>query len=399
MHTFTRGLVAAACLLTAPAIADAPPVHAAASFAAPVNRLRFFGETNGGDSSHQVYSRTEAVALARRYDTIIGLRWTFAEHAAAMRAANPRLRLIAYMNGAMSKPGDRASMPESWFMHDANGNRVRNLYFDLHYMDVGNSGWRNWVAQRCADWIRMSGFDGCWLDDLGAGNLGTNLSAWPIDPRTGQRVTESNWLGYGRGELGVVSAANPGAIISSNGLNNGSNYFANNAARLLETSLASTAEGFLRGSRTSATTFRSVDKWKQDIDMLVDAGSRGKTVLAAVKLWASETVAQQNQWREYAYASFLLGTNGYQFLYFSVRGPGKPDASHPMDSYNLGTPSEAYTLRGGVYQRRFSAGLAMVNPGSTSKTVTLGGSYRLSDGQVVTQLTMPPYTGRLLRTP
>ncbi|MBA3288454.1 MAG: hypothetical protein H0U21_10580 [Acidimicrobiia bacterium] len=367
---------------------------------APVNHLRFFGETNGGNSTQQEYTEAQAVALARRYDVIVGLRWTFTSHLAAMKAANPDLTIFVYMNGAMSKPADRASMPEAWFMHDANGNRVRNIHFDLMYMDVGNAGWRNWVAQRCNDWLQLSGFDGCWLDDMGAGNIGNNLSAWPIDPRTGQPITEYDWITYALGEIEVVAAANPGALLSCNGLNSGSKYFLPvGAGRLLDTSEAATAEGWLRTSRDSPAAFRSVTRWQQDVDMLADAGQRGETVLAATKVWVSSSATQKFQWRVYTYASFLLGTDGYQFLFFSTSAPGKPDAVHAMDSYNLGTPTEAYALRGGVYQRRFTAGLAMVNPGETSVSVTLGGSYRLPNGDVVTTVNMPPHSGRVLRTP
>jgi hypothetical protein len=160
MRTPVRGFLAAACLFTVPAVIPSGKAEAALPpFPPPVNYLRFFAETNGGGTSQQVYTRTEAVALARRFDTLVGLINTFDDHAVAMRAANPRLRLLAYMNGAMSKPSDWPSLPEAWFLHDRNGNRIRNLHFDLMYMDVGNAGWRNFAAKRCAEWIARSGYD------------------------------------------------------------------------------------------------------------------------------------------------------------------------------------------------------------------------------------------------
>jgi len=401
MRTLIKSLVVTATLAVTALPAAPSPVDAAPpALPAPTNYLRLLGETNGGGSTEQVYTRTEAVALARRFDMVAGLRWTFDEHIAAMKAANPRLRMIVYMNGAMSKPKDAATMPESWFMHDANGNRVRNLHFDLFYMDVGNAGWRNWVAQRCADWIRLSrGGDGCFLDDLGAGNLGTNLSAWPIDPRTGARMVARTWLSYARNLQGVVQQANPNHLITSNGLNNGDTYFLGGSWMLLDTAHASMAEGWLRGSRAPITKFRDVTRWKQDVDMLVDAGNRGRSVLVGTKLWvAGVSAASQNQWRLYTYASFLLGTNGYQYLNFNIRGPGKPDAPHPYESFNIGSPQEAYALRGGVYQRRFSAGLAVVNPGLSSVTVDFGRSYRMPTGEFRSSYTMAPNTGLVLRT-
>ncbi len=398
-----RRRLATATFLSCALLASVAPVasesvSAATSFSSPRNYLRLFGETNGGGDREQIYNRTQAVAMARRYDTIVALRWTFEDHVRAMKAANPRLRLIVYMNGAMSKPGDRASMPESWFLHDANGNRIRNLRFDLRYMDIGNRGWRSWVADRCAEWIRLSGFDGCFLDDLGAGNLGVNVSAWPIDPRTGRRISEYEWISYARGLQDVVHDRNRGQLITSNGLNNGSNYFRPvHAGRILDTAHGSAAEGWLRNSFAPASEFRSVERWKDDVDMLVDAGRRGRTVLAATKLWSGESRDQLRQWRRYAYASFLLGTNGDSFLNFEYSGPGKPDRPGRLDRFNLGTPREKYTKRNGAYQRRFTRGLAIVNPGDTTVNVDLGRTYRLPSGARVTRLRMAPHSGELLR--
>jgi hypothetical protein len=113
------------------------PQVAAAPFSGPRNYLRLFAETNGGPLSDQVYTRAQAVALARRFDMIVGLRWTFDDYVRDMKRANPRLRIIVYLHGATSRAGDRGSMPEAWFLHDRNGHRIRNVNFNLTYTDVG----------------------------------------------------------------------------------------------------------------------------------------------------------------------------------------------------------------------------------------------------------------------
>src|SRR5215213_10011394 len=117
MRSLSRGL--ANVLAVVPLLVmggNLSSVEGAETFTNPTNYLRLFAQTNGGGDAEQVYSRDEAVALARRFDVVVGLRWTFADHVEAMHAANPRLRVLAYMNGAMSRPVDRATMPEAWFL-------------------------------------------------------------------------------------------------------------------------------------------------------------------------------------------------------------------------------------------------------------------------------------------
>src|SRR3954451_1470617 len=61
-----------------------------------------------------------------------------------------------------------------------------------------------------------------------------------------------------------------------------------------------------------------------------------------------------------------------------------------------GQPQAAYSDTGGVYQRTFAAGKVLVNPGDTSVTVALGGTYTDLDGQTVSSVTMAPHTGQVV---
>jgi hypothetical protein len=114
------------------------------------------------------------------------------------------------------------------------------------------------------------------------------------------------------------------------------------------------------------------------------------------KVWGvSATPAQIDGVHRFALASFMLATNGNQYFDFDANdtdGAAVPD--HPYDHVNPGTPTGPYALTGGVYVRRFTNGLAIVNPSKTnSYTFALGSTYKNLQGQYMSSATLPPDTG------
>lgn len=390
--TATLGVLA----IAAPLI----PVNAAdftASTSTPT-ALRFWASTNGGTSSDQVYTDAQAIDVARRFDVVVAIFATFRDQVAEMKAANPNLTLISYLNGAFADSDEGTLFPDSWYLRDAKGAKVRSVKWGNFLMDPANAGWRDHVLSWCRDRLSRSGYDGCYLDDLGSGNLTSgNLTGTPVNPRTGALYTDDQWIADTSGTAGYVRSQ-LGKPLLVNGLNNGGKYFdpSIRSSRLAMAASGGNAEGFLRGEATAVTQFRKEAQWQQDVDMLVDAGNNGRSVVAMTKIWISATSAQVTQWRKYTYASFLLGTNGNQFLYFNPVGPGKPPAAHPYDSVPIGTPSGAYAKVGGVYKRSFTNGMAFVNPTTAAVTVSLGGTYKDLDGNSRTSITLAPNTGEVV---
>jgi hypothetical protein len=118
--------------------------------------------------------------------------------------------------------------------------------------------------------------------------------------------------------------------------------------------------------------------------------------MAMTKVGRPATPAQLQQVHRYALASFLLGTNGTQYFYFSPNGndDGVNAPDTPDDHVNPGLPLAGYAAQpNGAYVRSFSAGYAAVNPGTAAVTVNLGGTYVDLDGQSVQQATLPPHSG------
>jgi hypothetical protein len=266
-------------------------------------------------------------------------------------------------------------------------------------MDVSNASWMQDRVSTCSSFAADSGYDGCYVDMLGASSVQAGyVSSPPVNPSTGQLWTASDWLAATSRLGGAVKSGNAGRMVVGNGLQNGRQYFATPGATsvLLNGIDGGNAQGWIRGASEAIDSFPSIVNWKQDVDMLVDAGARGKSVITMTKVWGvTATQDQIDAVHRFSVASFMLATNGNQYFDFdsnATDGAVVPD--HPYDHVNLGQPTGAYSLTSNVYVRRFTSGVAVVNPSKTNTyTFALGGTYRNLQGQYMSSVTLPPDTG------
>jgi hypothetical protein len=242
---------------------------------------------------------------------------------------------------------------------------------------------------------------------LGPGTLTPGyLSSTPIDPTTGAPWTNTDWLTATTNLASTVAAALPGVYLIGNGLGNGTQYFTPSwgpSSVLFGPLVAVDAQGFVRGDTDPPTKFRPESSWKADVDMLVDAAGRGRSVTVEAKVWNSTaTQDQMNAIHRYALATFLLGTDGNQYWYWSDTGSESAVIENtPYENVNVGTPVAPYAKMLGAYQRRYSGGLVVVNPTSSSVTVPLGaGQWTTLDGTTVSgSFTLAANTGDVLSAP
>lgn len=354
------------------------------------------------ESPTHTYTQAEAVAQAQRFNVISAMQNTYAPYVSAMKAANPQLTIVAYMNGAMASPGTEAqSMPEAWFLHDKNGNRITNAW-KLYLMDPANPGWVANRVAKCKAQVAASGYDGCFLDNLGSGTIYPGMvSATPINPRTGAAYTSADWL-QAATALAQTVRSSTGDVTFSNGLVSGQAFYAPGAPSsvLLNGSDVALAETFIRTANMGITQYRSEKAWKQDVDMVAAGAAQGKHVAVITKCWATGTQAQKDTWHEFALASFLLGTDGNQSFEFSYSAGSNISAGDSLlaSLSPLGTPTAAYVDNAGIYQRDFSGGLVLVNPTTGSLTETLPSGYvdSATGAAVGTTITLPAHTARIL---
>jgi hypothetical protein len=396
-------VVAAGAALPATGLKSPAPARrarATAQPAPPANALKRWAATNGGGPKAQTPTSAQALAAAADYDLILATKKSYPPYVAAMRQAKPGLRLVAYLNGTYAQSDEGSAYPDAWYARDATGAKVRSKKFGNYLMDVTNQGWIQSRTQTCTDYVAQSGYDGCYLDMLGNATVGAGYDTTvPINPVTHKAWTRPQWIGATSKLAAAVKTALPNLLIIGNGLTNGNQYFdpASGPTSLLLGGIAgANAQGFIRSESDKITTFRTASVWKHDVDMLVDAGVRGRSVLAMTKIGSAATPTQLQQVHRYALASFLLGTDGAQYFYFSSNGndDGVDAPDTPDDHVNPGMPVGPYAAQAnGAFVRPFSNGYAAVNPGTAAVTVNLGGSYVDLDGRTVQQVTLAPHTG------
>ena len=333
------------------------------------------------------YTEAEAVDVARRFDVVAEHPWVFAPHVPAMRAANPDLRLLAYVNGTWADDAD--IHPDSWYGRDPAGNKIRWIPYDTWLLDPASPGWRNQVAANCAGAVASSGYDGCILDNLGFGPVSylDDKTGAPMNPATAAVYTKSEWMAETVALASHVRAANPGVPVAGNGIRDGQAYWAvDGTTQPLVGQLDFVMmENFLRGSTVDVTAFKSEADWKLDIDALAAAEAEGTPVFATTKVWVASTTAQRQQWQRYTVASFLLATDGTSRLAFMKdESPQVVTRHEPWHDLDVGAPLAPYAKVSGVFRRSFERGLAVVNPSPLAVTVPLAGAHTDSDGRVWT---------------
>lgn len=118
-------------------------------------------------SNTSTYTQDDAVALAEKFDLVVGLPLAFDGFVPAMRAANPNVTLLAYTNAALTPPSIASTeTDETLFAHDANGKRITSTSFGNYLMEPSNPDWQTQAASICQQAATANGFDGCLLDLL-----------------------------------------------------------------------------------------------------------------------------------------------------------------------------------------------------------------------------------------
>ena len=337
-----------------------------------------------------------AVEQAKRFDVLASTKSMYpTKYTTEMKAANPDLQLLVYVNAVFARKDEGTLYPSAWYAHDVKGNKVVHLKFGDYLMDPSHPGWIQNVEDLCLARMAENGYTGCFLDVLGPGAL-NGLSGAPVNPATGVAWTDAEWLQRTAHLARETKSVLSPAPVHGNGLITGEHYFDPLAptAPLLAELEGVMAEQFVRPQSAPFDEFRDEGLWHQELDMLTDARTIGNSVLAMTKVWSSATEEQKDAWHRYALATFLLAGDG---SYFAFRYDHKPTFSHPWWEVDLGVPVGSYTHSDGIYKRNFSKGKVLVNPTAATIEVPLGGTYVTLSGDVSTSLTVAPHSGEILR--
>lgn len=345
-------------------------------------------------------SATRAVADAKNYSLIVATKRVYTPYVNAMKAAQPNLLLAVYTNGVFAKSSEVSGLPDSYFLKDARGNRIKHREYDLWLMNPASPGWMATRKALCLREMAASNYNACALDNLGPAPINpTYVSAAPINPATHAAYTQAQWLASTTKLSSYVKSGIAPRPLVGNSLGNGNSYFDGKGAtsQLMKGLSYGLVETFLRGGTAPINDYPSVDSWKANVDMLVDATKRGTVLLTCTKTWTSSTAAQRAQWRAFALGSFLLGSDGKHRFYFTENQDEPKTTFNSILATKIGTPTGAYTAGpGGTYKRTFTGGVVVVNPGRGTASIPLGKTYKTAGGSSLSSITLSGHNASIL---
>ena len=233
-------------------------------------------------------------------------------------------------------------------------------HLDWVLLDFGNPEYQAAWAQRVADNVEADGWTGVEVVDA------SNLPQWsqpPLDPRTGQEMSEDDRRRYLAEALALVRAAMKTRGFSLIAVNDPPVVV--DLAQIGSTDGVSVGEGFarLRGAA-----------WQQ----LFDYFQAAVEVEVGAWVWDGDRGLTRDQ-RLYGLASYLLVSSRLS----AYGAPSHP--SDPLYAIDLGEPLDVTRAEGPVRLREFDRGLVAVNPGEVAADVTLSGhgDVRLPPGGAV----------------
>lgn len=268
-------------------------------------------------------------------------------------------------------------------------------------LDPANEGWRSYLVEQVSKTITEGGYDGVMADVvLMANKLPPKFTG--INPKTRLVYTTEEWRNAQYETLRAVKERiGKDKKLIANSVRFGKAYFEEGSSRFLEVVDGVVAEEFRGLTNWPLDKFVPEDIWKMNIDMLTDVQSKGKIIVANAK-YSEEVLTdeiQKTQFDNYILATFLLGKGGLSYFSsaildyqnFSVKSDYKT-----VWKAKIGTPTNFYYKKDGVYQRDFEFGKVLVNPTYNTLTINLGGSYKTLEGNTVVSLTLNHHQGIIL---
>jgi hypothetical protein len=322
-----------------------------------------------------------AACLARTYKNVIGNPdWHGVPKLFA--AANPTVRTwqtrvleygFAPCTGCAEPGLDLAEVrrdhPE-WILKDAAGAEVHAVdHPGWVLFNYGNIKFQEAWAERVTDQLSAGGWAGIELVDA---SVAEPWSAQPIDPVTGQLMTEADRALYLAQALEVIRAwlkINGFSLVADNG----------SAAVVDPAQIASTDAVTLRAGFAS----RTGEAWETLFTYFQAA------VDAHVGAWVEDDGNLDADRRVFGLASYLL-VSGPQSSY----GIDQHVAADQLYRVDAGQPVGPATLEGEVWTREFTASSVAVNPGAGAQVVTLkfGGNVTVPAGGAVIAVDDHTYT-------
>ena len=261
-----------------------------------------------------------------------------------------------WLNQAADRKGDFASLPPTWFLLDANGNRIPAGKGDLSeteffLMDPGSAGWRGFLLDAVRRRV-AAGWDGVFFDNVEL-SLAKRRRSYP-DKMPAQFPTDAAYSDAVLSCLEWVRQQLPRVFIGANLIETTAP-----SAPVWHRAMGSLNSGMIEGfgGWDEEKPFYA-DTWTFEQQMLAveQATGAGKHVLCG----AIGTKTNTTRW-EILYAAYLLVASATTSFRYASGAYGEV-WDHPMYRVQLGEPQGPRTVAGGVHSRVFAGGTVTVNP-------------------------------------
>ena len=244
-----------------------------------------------------------------------------------------------------------------WFLLDERGRRIGGG--EVHWMDPGNPGFREFWLNRARELQEQYGWNGIFLDNANA-SLGKfrSLNRLPQKYKSDEeyQAAVKGFLEYLRANYFLPSGRKMYANIAT--VNDHEVWH-----EYLDALDGVMVENFAAGWQGR---HKSRAEWEEQMNALEEAHSRGKTTIL-VSQGAQDDIERQ----EFSFASYLLIANHLSFFRYA-RGDSYDQIWLYEDySLDLGPPLSPRYREGRTWRRDFLYGYVIVNPGTLDAEIVV----------------------------
>jgi Hypothetical glycosyl hydrolase family 15 len=319
-----------------------------------------------------------------------------------LKAANPRLVVLEYKDlGNSSSYGpvdgfstdgvsyaEASSLHPQWLLRDRAGQPIQCEGFPyLWAMDVGNLGFQQAWTDEVVGELKSQGWDGVFLDNVDPTiryyHDPADVARYPTDAAYSAAMTSA--LSYIAPRIHAA-----GKLVMAN-IGSWPNYRAT-GMRWLRYLDGAMDERFTKFTPVPGKGYRSQGEWQTELAIMQQTQRQGKWFMGIAQSSDGDVQAERFGW-----ATMLLGSAGRAT--FALQDDAEYGIETWFSDYEapIGRAlSKASEMPAGIYSRRFSQGLVLVNPTSSSHTVRLGGRYSGDGLRAARAATMAPHTGLVL---
>lgn len=346
-------------------------------------------------------SFANVATTAKRSSYVVLQAWDGAR-AAQLKAANPSLTVLMYQNAsAMTKGAGPDGIYSSgvgyeqadtahpdWFLKDTSGKRIVEGSYDWVYMaDLGNAAYQDAWVTTVVNRLNSGPWDGVFMDDV------NTTAMYHTDPS--KIALYPNDAAYQAATRSMLAAVGPrlraaGKLAIPNiGSWSGAPDVAKDWLQFVDGGMD---EMFAKWSTTPGVGYRPAIDWKTQVDEIRTTESMGKRFLAVTQAGSGDAQAER-----YGWATVLMAAQSKNTSYLAATNYNADPDWLPEYDAPIGDPTGAATALGnGAYARKFTNGLVVVNPSSSTVKVAFGGVYSGSGLTNATGATLAPSTALVL---